>query len=156
METLEDLYADMFHQHEETLQAANPYGCNQYGHHNGHGEGKTLAQQTDEDAEFEKQIAKYITPMNGVSQAVKRAKRREYSDAVTNALRAWYASKRKMQNSYVKTAEMEKLKVEEENKYKELKNAVKEWRRFNKARLKAEGWTPDQIQGWLDSYWPEM
>jgi hypothetical protein len=156
METLENLYTNAFQQHDEAISAANPWGCNQYGHRKGHGSSETPTKQTDEDAEYEKQIAKYITPMNGVSEAVKRAKRREYDNEVTNALKALGEAKRKRQNSYVKTSDMEKLKAEEENKHEDLKKAIKEWRRFNKARLKAEGWKPDQIQRWLDGAWPEL
>lgn len=35
METIEDIYARMFNEHD-TIQAANPWGCNQYGHRKGH------------------------------------------------------------------------------------------------------------------------
>lgn len=45
MKTIEDIYAEMFEEHEnvmaarrqERIAAANPYGCNQYGHRKGHG-----------------------------------------------------------------------------------------------------------------------
>jgi hypothetical protein len=36
METLEDLYTNAFQKHDEAITAANPYGCNQYGHRKGH------------------------------------------------------------------------------------------------------------------------
>lgn len=36
METIEDIYARMFNEHEN-IQASNPWGCNQYGHRKGHG-----------------------------------------------------------------------------------------------------------------------
>jgi hypothetical protein len=36
MKTIEEIYADMFEEHERIF-AANPYGCNQYGHRKGHG-----------------------------------------------------------------------------------------------------------------------
>lgn len=35
METIEDIYNSMFNEHD-TIQAANPWGCNQYGHRKGH------------------------------------------------------------------------------------------------------------------------
>ena len=45
MKTIEEIYAEMFEEHEnvmaarrqERIAAANPYGCNQYGHRKGHG-----------------------------------------------------------------------------------------------------------------------
>lgn len=45
METIEEIYAGMLEEHElvlaarrqERIKAANPYGCNQYGHRKGHG-----------------------------------------------------------------------------------------------------------------------
>lgn len=36
MKTIEEIYADMFEEHEK-IMASNPYGCNQYGHRKGHG-----------------------------------------------------------------------------------------------------------------------
>ena len=45
MKTIEEIYAEMFEEHEhvyaarrqERIKASNPYGCNQYGHRKGHG-----------------------------------------------------------------------------------------------------------------------
>lgn len=49
METIEEIYAGMLEEHElvlaarrqEHIKAANPYGCNQYGHRKGHGGGSS-------------------------------------------------------------------------------------------------------------------
>ena len=59
METIEDIYEKMFQDHEtvlasrrlEKVQAANPYGCNQYGHRKGHqgGDSSKQKEQTKED-----------------------------------------------------------------------------------------------------------
>lgn len=49
METIEEIYAGMLEEHElvlaarrqERIKAANPYGCNQYGHRKGHNGGSS-------------------------------------------------------------------------------------------------------------------
>lgn len=42
METMENLYKGLFAQYDEDVSAANPYGCNQYGHRGGHKGGASV------------------------------------------------------------------------------------------------------------------
>lgn len=65
METIEEIYASMLEEHElvlaarrqERIKAANPYGCNQYGHRKGHqgGEISKKKEQTKEEKKPESQ-----------------------------------------------------------------------------------------------------
>lgn len=54
MKTLEDIYADMFEEHERIF-ASNPYGCNQYGHRKGHNGGSSSNKSDSSKKEEAKQ-----------------------------------------------------------------------------------------------------
>lgn len=48
METLETLYTNLIQQHEH-IQAANPWGCNQYGHRKGHQGGESSGSSPEQE-----------------------------------------------------------------------------------------------------------
>lgn len=55
MKTIEDIYKEMFEEHDENINAANPWGCNQYGHRKGHKGGNSQSQPKKEESKESKE-----------------------------------------------------------------------------------------------------
>lgn len=95
METIEEIYAGMLEEHElvlaarrqERIKAANPYGCNQYGHRKGHGgssSGGGSSKQSDtkkqetEKASYKKEYSDTNEFVRDAKSALKRGKLKQF------------------------------------------------------------------------------
>lgn len=126
METLEDIYASMFRQHEETLLAANPYGCNQYGHRKGH--------QGSSSPKEENEIDKYwkLPTINARKEQFEkwRNEARQAKKALDTFTRLTYRP------AYVKTHGMDQEPTQED--WRAFENADNERRRLEYEANQAE------------------
>ena len=147
----------------EDAAAANPYGCNQYGHgwsgECGGGSGGSSADDEEDypdvdwdEYDFEQEIKQLV---HNRRDAELKRRRRAVGSAVTDSLKKWARTTKQLREGYLKPADRERLQREEVNAWNEHGKAVHEWRRFHRARLKAEGWTDEQAERWMSS-WPEV
>ena len=148
---------------EQRVEAANPYGCNQYGHgwsgECGGGSGGSSADDEDDypdvdwdEYDFEQEIKRLV---HNRRDAELKRRRRAVGSALTDSLKKWARTTKQLREGYLKPADRERLQREEMNAWNEHGKAVHEWRRFHRARLKAEGWTDEQAERWMSS-WPEV
>lgn len=106
--TIEDIYAGMFEEHEfvlaarrqERIKAANPYGCNQYGHRKGHQGGESSKQSDTKKQETEKSSYK-----------------KEYSDTNEFVRDAKSALKRGRLKQFIENTKWESVDEDEYHKY---------------------------------------
>ncbi len=151
-------------------EAANPYGCNQYGHEwrSKHGDnwGGT-AKEVDDKGEMP--TRKEIREFDNLSPRETKEKLKPFDDAVKKTIRAYTAAKKKYAAAYtlvhgrdksiqVTEQEREELKKAEaalKTAQEEANEALRKRRRAYRANLKSGGaWSDEDIEQYLKS-WPE-
>lgn len=165
----------------EPVSAANPWGCNQYGHRKGHKGGEKdpeedgydfdnmepdaklqkaideLGEVDEDDVDWDdydeaQKVKKIFHPDNhSVSQKQKERMIYDVGKRVTDALRNMSKTDKESRDWKNPNRPTQEDVQRAEDAFGK---AVHEWRRFHRARLEVQGWEKEAIDRWL-SRWPE-
>ena len=167
----------------EEVDAANPWGCNQYGHRKGHKGGESKKKESDDVYDFDnmepdERLQKAIDDLGEAEEEDidwddydKAQEVKKIFDPDNHKVPQWRKDRmiqevgNRVTDALRHLANVNKARRDFRNPNRPTEDdvnhaeeafgkAVHEWRRFHRARLEVQGWDKKAIDGYL-SRWPE-